>query len=382
MAIDPVYAGMGSSWIPSMTATRGLTTGYTRKPEEFKINTWAQIIKVDTPIGLYRVMTNRECIRVLGDSINSAVWAPGTVAPETSLSDESWSHDKYDTKRVIYPFVIDDREAKAADLDILLLSSRISATRAMTARSNEAIKELGNTDRYEASHIIDVTTDTHIGGSWSQACSATPYIMQSLNYAQEMILRDTLGVVTAKDLQLIISPTLARNISQSQELVDYMKGSPFSADHIRGTQSGFSGQFRIPNELYGIKVIVEDTVKVTTPKGQASSPVFAMPEDEAYLCARPGSIEGGAPKSPNFSSIVFFMKEEMSAESFAEPQNRRTMGRIVEDWSCRLIAPSAPAPPTSPASSAWTPRSLPTARSRRRGFFRCAPANSGCMTIS
>ena len=35
-----------------------------------------------------------------------------------------------------------------------------------------------------------------------------------------------------------------------------------------------------------------------------------------------------------------------------------------------------------PASSAWTPRSLPTARSRRHGFFRCAPANSGCMTIS
>jgi predicted transcriptional regulator len=49
------------------------------------------------------------------------------------------------------------------------------------------------------------------------------------------------------------------------------------------------------------------------------------------MTVRPGSLEapfGG----PNFSAITGFMYEEMSTETKKDKDNRRTSGRVVEDY--------------------------------------------------
>lgn len=55
------------------------------------------------------------------------------------------------------------------------------------------------------------------------------------------------------------------------------------------------------------------------------------------MMARPGGLVG-LEGSPNFATAGFFMKEEMTVETFDEPQNRRIVCGIVEDWDFQIIS--------------------------------------------
>lgn len=98
--------------------------------------------------------------------------------------------------------------------------------------------------------------------------------------------------------------------------------------------------YGVPETLYGFPVVVDETRKVTSKKGGTRTVESVFPANQAVLLARPGGMEGTA-GAINFAALVFFMKEEMTVETKDDPDNRRTMGRVVEDFDCRLVAPAA-----------------------------------------
>ena len=151
---------------------------------------------------------------------------------------------------------------------------------------------------------------------------------------------DSLGAIEPDDVYLVINPTLARQLTESQEIVEYLKSSPEAYAQVRGElrDSNQNVAFGLPNKLYGVNVIVEKTVRVTSKRRATSAKSYVLPTATPFMVVRPGSLEatyGG----PNFSAVTGFMYEEMTTETKRDKDNRRTSGRVVEDYTYILTAP-------------------------------------------
>jgi hypothetical protein len=92
----------------------------------------------------------------------------------------------------------------------------------------------------------------------------------------------------------------------------------------------------LPDSLYGIRIIVEDAVRVTSAKKQTRTDEYCLPDQTAVLVARPGEI---VQVDGTFSTIALFSAEELSVETRYEPDNRRTLGRVVEDFDAQIVSP-------------------------------------------
>jgi hypothetical protein len=135
----------------------------------------------------------------------------------------------------------------------------------------------------------------------------------------------------------------ANQIATSQEILDYIKGSVDALNQIRGTLPGQNrnSKWGLPAELYGFPLVIEDTYKVTSPKGASTlTTVPILGSQTPFMCSRVGGlVSDRAPETPAFSTHVIFMKEELTVEQFEEPINRRTRHHVVDDYDCVLAAP-------------------------------------------
>lgn len=120
----------------------------------------------------------------------------------------------------------------------------------------------------------------------------------------------------------------------------FVANSPFAQAQVRGDAPGYNTTWGLPDKLYGVDVVVEDAVKVTSKKGATDARDFTTGGDTAYLIARPGGLVG-VEGSPSFSFLQLFMYEEMGVESKDDPDNRRTNGRVVEMYDVRVVSPIA-----------------------------------------
>lgn len=202
----------------------------------------------------------------------------------------------------------------------------------MTGRTTRVHAVLASNASWETGHRKDVTTITGNSGTWDASTTARQDIKRSLNYAAEQIIKATLGAVRKKDLNLVLNPPSAHAISECQEVVDHIKGSPEAYSQVQGGTGRWS-EWGLPNSLYGFPVVVEDAVKVSSRRGAASATRdFVMADGLAYLLARPGKLLAPAGDGPNFSTICLFVVEEMSVQEFDDEKNRRIEGHVVDDY--------------------------------------------------
>lgn len=331
MAITPQYPGAYNTYVPNTQATNNLIIDFARNIDQFKLNQYTQTIKVSENVGMYTRMTNEVCSRFL--NANDSAWADATERPLGNQNLESFANETYRTTRRTFPVTLGYLASQQASWNLTAQYQRILGTQAMTARSQIVLDALLDTSAYDASHVVDVTTD--YGDGWDNSLTSGGIIKATIYDAVNTILKDTLGCVQQKDLILVVSAEAAATIMQSQEIVDYLKGSP---DAWRMTQGNLaSGPYGLPETLYGIKVVVEDGVKVTSKKGAARVTDWLFPKDKAIICARPGGLT--AMQGPNFSTCVIFAKEEMTAETFDDSRNRRTVLSVTEDYCAKVIAP-------------------------------------------
>jgi hypothetical protein len=336
MTIAAQYPSAYNVFVPNASATNNLIVDFARNPDDFSINKYIQVVKSERNTGLYTKMTNEVCARYMNDGKGSA-WAYGTERDKGYHNLESFKMEMYRTFRWQRSVTLDNDTIKQAAWNITDQYNRILAAQAMTARTMQVIETMTNPDNYAGvtGHVVDVNATEGLG-FWDTSITADLWIKKAINMARTTIRKDTLGNVQSKDLVMVMGPDVAQALSESQEIVDYIKASPDALRQVEGKLGG--GEYGLPAQLYGIPVIVEDCTIVTSPKGAPRATQFAFPAGTCAIVSRPGGLVG-ASGGPNFSTVVLFAKEEMTTESFDMPKDRYTQLSITEDYVAELVAP-------------------------------------------
>lgn len=337
MATTAVYPGSSNTYVPQ--ATDQYVVDFSRNVKTFAHNRWAQIVNISggKTKGYYPVMTVEECARVLNANGADVEWPDGAARPQGNDGRESFSFQPYNTHRYAFSFNLGDLSVEQASWDIVAQHGRIHAQRAMTQRTQFAVTQAITSGNYASTHRSAVSSITGNTGKWDVSTPARQDIRNSINFAADRIFLDTAGTVQQDQLILVISKTDARLMAKSQELVDYIKGSPDAKDYIKGNL-GLNAAYGLPSHLYGVEVVVEDAVKVTSRKGATLASSYVLPSGTAFMCSRVGGLEGV--EGPNFSTHVLFMKEEMTVEQFRLNNNmdRRLIGSVAENYQAVAAA--------------------------------------------
>lgn len=331
-----MYTGPQNVFIPDHAASGKLVVDFSRNLKKFAIARWAQIIPVKKTMGVYLKMTLEEAARLLQSDGSNFAWPDGADRPKGEENLESHEFLPFLTKRYAPTVPLGDLTVENATWDIIAHYAGIRAHQAMTLRTQLMITSAVTTGNYAASHRMDVTAISGNSGTWAESTTARLDIKRSLNVAAQQIMLDTLNGVSIDDLMLVINPTLAREMAESQEITEYLKGSPDAKAMQRG--EGKNVMFGLPDRLYGFNIEVESTVKISTHKGATANNAFVLPTATPFMCARPGGLEGVA-NSPNFATHVLFMKEEMTVETLRDVNNRKVTVSVVEDYDPKTIAP-------------------------------------------
>jgi hypothetical protein len=313
---------------------------FARNINDFEVNKYCQVVPVKKVAGYYTEMTIEEAGRVLYTDLADRVWYDGQPAAEGNEHTEKFEFQPFECTRYTFPFLLGDLTIEQAGWNILAQHASIHSRAAMTARTQLAITQFTTAANYAASHVLAVAAIAGNTGTWAQSTTARQDIKRSLTTASEVILDDTLSAINLNDLILVISSGLAADIAQSQEIVDYIKGSPEALAQVRGELPNDNVMYGVPAKLYGVPLVVEKTRKVTTRKGATQARSSILPAATPFLCARPGGLVGVA-DAPNFATGVIFAYEEMTVETKRDADNRRTKGRVVENYDVRIVAPAS-----------------------------------------
>ncbi len=333
-----VYPGLNNVYLISHDATNNLIVSYSRNPKDFALNSYIQIAPVTKMVGAYLRVTAEEAARIVSTDLSNLRWPDGAEAPMHEEGLESHEWQSYRCERYARGFNLGDLTIEQATWDIVGMHAAFHAQGMMTARTQLVHTLLATSGSWLAAHTATATVAG--GGKWDVSSVDTKYIKKSFRYAEIQILKATLGVVRPKDLVLVINPEVAAKMSESDEVHQYIKESPDAMAQLRGDTPSQNGKFGLPDFLYGLRIVIEDAVKVSTPKGGTATPDFICSGDEAYLLARVGGIEGKF-GSPSFTTVSTFMKEEMTVETKRDDDNRRTKGRVVENYDVVMTAPSS-----------------------------------------
>ena len=332
------YPSATNTFVPDHAASGKLVVDFARNIKDFAVNQWCQIVPVKKVIGLFLKMTIEEAGRIQQTDLSNFAWPDGADAPKGDDGAESFEFSTYRSERRAFPVRLGDLTIDQASWNIIAQHASIKARQAMTARTQLAVTQATTSGNYDASHYIDIESITGNSGSWIESTSARQDIKRSLNVAALQILADTLNGIRMDDLIVVISPTLARQMAECQEIVDYLKHSPAALAQVRGELPGGNVMFGLPDKLYGFPIVVEATHKVTSKKGATRAVSEVLSESTPFMCARPGGLVGVA-DSPNFSTHCIFAAEEMTVETLKDVSNRYQCIRVVENIVAKTVAP-------------------------------------------
>lgn len=350
MTTTAVHPGGANTFVPSPEATHNMRVDFSRNINSFPLNRYLYIVPVTKMVGIFTRMTVEEAGRLLNGGEDA--WPVGTARPRNAGRTEKFELPKYSTFRRQFGYEIPGETAEQAAWDILKQHGDIIAQRAMTRRTERVATLLQNASNWPATNKVDVDDIPAMNGAagqWDQSTTARLAIKKSLRYGTQAIKKQTLGAVSSKDLKLVIGDEAAGAMAESQEIADFVKGSPHALDYIKNNL-GPNATYGLPESMYGVEIIVEDAVKVTTRKGASSvTKSFVWDSDSAVLLYRAagkaGSDDGGlagpsdSNEAPTFSTLTCFMYEEMTVESKYDSDDRLNLGRIVENYDMQITAP-------------------------------------------
>jgi hypothetical protein len=339
-----------NTFVPSFEASGHLIVAYSRNPKSFPINKYMAIKGVNKSQGYFLNLTAEEAARILNSNLSEAIWADGNDAPSDEYGNETFNYVPFSTTRYQWGFNIGYKASEQADWKILAQYAAIKAAQAMTGRSVLAWNVLTNTANYATSHVMTATqwsTKAGTPGFLNTGTGTNPVLKAALNAMMLQIHYDTLGSVNLKDMIFVIDPVIADALGRSQEVHQFLANSPFALAQVRGDQPNQNALWGLPTEIYGYPIVVEDTVQTTTKKvSPINNPTSTATRqlvtggNTAVLCARPGALVSEA-GGTDFSTLQGFFYEEMTVETKDDPDNRKTRGRLVEDYGIYVVAPAS-----------------------------------------
>jgi hypothetical protein len=239
--------------------------------------------------------------------------------------------------RYAFPYNLGRKAVEQADWNILAVHGGIAAQKAMTARTIKVLTALNTTGNWGGNTS---TATALVGGKLDTSTTILNYIKKAIRMMSEAILQATIGVVQREDLVMVMNPKTAGLLSENAELIDHLKNNVYGLAQVRGDVPNVNGQWGLPDHLFGMKVIVEDAVRVTSKKGATRATTYCFPDGNIAVLGRPGALMG-MEGIPEFSTIQCMFYEEMTVESKDDPDNRRTLGRVVDDYDVQIVAPAS-----------------------------------------
>lgn len=333
------YPGGSNTYIPSWEAT-GLIIKYTRQQSVFRINKYTKELKVPRDQGYYLTLGGDDPYRVV--NVNDYLWEDSADAPGGRQERQAFGFLPYRTARYCFPFNLGRKSVDQAEWPILAEHAAMMAAKAMTVRT------MINTTLATTSSNWTGSWGTNYGavsGVWTTSSETDLFIQNDLNTALIGVEKSSGGIVSDEEaLQFTMNPVLARGVSKSPEYRNYIKGSPDALAAITD-QRNPNRKYGLAPYLYGLGLVVENAVVVSTPKsGNVPSPPsqtrgYVWPTANAVISSKPQGIVQSEDQTLDFSTFAFRFYEQMTTEQKSDPDNRREVGRIVEDYVDILQAP-------------------------------------------
>jgi hypothetical protein len=333
-------AAMNNTYLPSFDATGNLIVQFSRNPRDFKVNQYVTLLPVDKLTGYYLRITPDQAVRLTaGDAANFA-WNDGQKRPygESQWNNSEFEFQVYNCHRYNFPKTLGYLAVEQASFDILAVERDQLATQAMTWRTRKVIAEASNTANYPSDHTS--TASALGGGYWTAGTINDPIIQKTLMSASFTIMKDTNSAVKYTDLTLVVNPVLANAMARSQEIRAYLAQQAGSPQMIKGDVEGLNAAYGLPNRIYGMKLVVEDSVYISTKRNAGTTTKsFVLADTTALILARPGALTGGP--GSNFSTVHVFSQEEMNFESRDEPIHRFHQLDLTDTFDAVVAAPAS-----------------------------------------
>lgn len=337
--------GVGGSFIPE--ATGAVQVEFSRNPDSFALNQYARIIPGVAAAGYYPEFDTQDAIRIV--TSQDYQWPDGNSAPRGENRELRWK--SWTTLRYSYPWELGERALRNAmnvsGLDLASANARMVATKAMTARSYSAVTALAGASW---GSNTSATVDALLGGSgesWTVSTVANSTIENSFRTVAQQIHEATGGVVGPSALCCVVSPAIARQMALTAEIVDYRKAHNQTWSLLNGYQRDILNKWGLPPYIAGIRMCVEDAVRISTRKGISVTDGY-LTGNSAYFLARVDGVSGtpgGLTQDiegyvgPNLSTLVGFVEDDMLVEQRDDRWNKRVEGRVVDTYDFEVAAP-------------------------------------------
>ncbi len=178
---------------------------------------------------------------------------------------------------------------------------------------------------------------------WATGTASNPVVQNCLYKLALQIKRDTGSVVNPDMLSVVVNPVTAFGTGQSQEFRSYLSNQVDAIKFLQGALPTPQRLWNLPEKLYGFPMFVEDAVVNRGPptaNDDFANNSFLMPDGNAVMLGRPGDLVGSE-GTQDYSTVQFFMYEEMSAESFTDTKNRNILNRVTEQYDVQVVAPAS-----------------------------------------
>lgn len=328
------FAGDPNTFVPSFEASGKLQIEYSRNPKSFPINKYVKNIPVKEDKGYYLNLDTSACARI--QNTTGREWPDGQEAPNGDWFKVGLDWPVYITKRYATPYSVGQKATDQAAWDVLATYGRVAAQAQMTFRTKKAITALTTTGNWGN----NTGTATAVGGGVLDTATTSNNYNQALMQAvASRIHKATYGMTDWPDLNMVMNPNTASRIARSPEVVDWLKQSPAALAQVRGDVESQNGKWGLPDVFFGMKTTIENAVVNTAEIGVADSVDYILPDGYIYFLSRPEGLMGDA-GVPNFATCNFFLYEDMTVESKTDPDNRRTKGRVVDDFDFKIVAPA------------------------------------------
>ncbi len=335
------YPGGSNTYLPSWEAT-GLLVKFTRDPARFRINKYLKDITIKKDTGYYLTLNAQDPYRIV--SVNDYLWEDSVDAPGGRQERQGFGFQYYKTARYCFPFNLGSKSVEQAEWPILAEHAAMQAAKAMTMRTYLNTTLVTTAAQWSGTGF---TNTSAVSGAWSNMASNTDNRIQTdINTAMLAIEIASGGIVTDEEaLHITINPTLARAIAKSYEYKQYIQGSPDALAAITD-QRNPNRRYGLAPFLYGLALVVENAVLVSTPKSgnvptqPAQTQSYVWATQYALITSKPeGITQSSGEQNLDFSTICRRAYENMTVESKSDPDNRRQIGRVVEDYTITVQAP-------------------------------------------
>jgi hypothetical protein len=350
----PGYMGDGE-------AQRRLLVGFAMNEEIWALNNYITVFGADKPIAYYPRFYHADFVRVPHATSVDARWADASERPKADPGPR-FVNEAYELQRYGQSMYVGDLAQEFSDIGSLIkINQDYLASKAMIRRSILTATELTTSTNFQTSTIVHfyakygvlanaAVTLGYSAGYFGAAGTDNisvgtindPIIGKVVKHGVKTILKKTNGQVTPKDLMLVCNPNTADRLANTQEIRAFIAQQVDSIKYTKGEGDFKLDSFGLPSPLYGIRVLVDSTVKVTGKHDNVNedAQTFVIPDGLFAIVSRPGSVTGMAGSS-SFSTVAMFQhkKDAMKPETLPDTRSRRVEVAMTDFFTVKVVAP-------------------------------------------